>query len=769
MKKNNSRQKNTRKIISGTTIGSCFAAFIFALVFAGAPITTHATTLNTSITTRVPGSGLVGWWTMDGKDINWAAGTMTDRSGTNNTANFVAISTSTSPKPGIVGQALSFDGSTGHKISIAHAASLDFEKTDSFTLSAWVKIATTTPPAGGEFSILSKVSVSGVIGYFFYVAPTTAFSENAKSLSLLIHDTASHGFEIESPTNSIQIGKWQHVVATYDGSLVNAGAQLYINGVLQTKTVVSSSAFTTSIKTTTPVLIGDDNTNDWMNGSVDDERIYNRVLSQTEITALYNAGSGIAANTTSQNSRIASGLVGWWSFDGKDMTSGVAQDRSGQGNNGNLSSIATSTFYKVGKIGQAARFDGVDDCVDAGSPSALNITGALTLSVWVRPNSSALNRGVVTKATVGGSSASDQYRIYDSGSNKFSLALENAALGSNLVVQTASNAVPNNTWSHIVGVYDGVDTAKIYLNGALVNTTTIAGYGALNSSGKNFEIGNSHGSNKCNGSVFDGSIDDVRVYNRALTATEVASLYQSGGGTAQNVSTNMNGRLTSGLVGYWSFDGKDMPSGRLNDVSGNGNTGNVLNIATSTFYAPGQIGQAGNFDGVNDVAKFTQTSGLPVFTTANAGSVAFWVKGSSGDSQTIWGESNSAGSPIYSLVKDNTICTGHATGKICAQIRNDAGSSRLLQASSATVFDNKWHHVVWTDNAGAGILYVDGVRDTNTFTYTPSGSLTSVTDCVGALCRGTNASFYNGSVDDVRAYNRVLSATEVTTLYNMGR
>src|SRR4051812_20633288 len=77
----------------------------------------------------------------------------------------------------------------------------------------------------------------------------------------------------------------------------------------------------------------------------------------------------------SANASLTNGLVGYWTFDGKDVVRGVVKDLSGNNNDGNLINIATSTFYTQGKIGQAGLFDGTDDRVDMGTPSSLNITG----------------------------------------------------------------------------------------------------------------------------------------------------------------------------------------------------------------------------------------------------------------------------------------------------------------------------------------------------------------------------------------------------------
>ncbi len=218
-----------------------------------------------------------------------------------------------------------------------------------------------------------------------------------------------------------------------------------------------------------------------------------------------------------------------------------------------------------------------------------------------------------------------------------------------------------------------------------------------------------------------------------------------------------------GLVGWWKFDEGSGTSAA--DSSGSGNNGRLIN---NPLWATGKNGTAISLNGTTQLIRNTMTSGLPVFTMGGKASVAFWVKGSPQDNKIIWAESSNSGSPLYQIIADTTNCTGHASGKICIQIRTNTSNTILLQATAKTVLDNTWHHVVWVDNAGAAgtAVYVDGVKDTNTFTYTPSGTLTSTTDCIGALCRSSNSNFFSGSVDDVRVYNRVLSADEITTLYN---
>ena len=85
--------------------------------------------------------------------------------------------------------------------------------------------------------------------------------------------------------------------------------------------------------------------------------------------------------------------------------------------------------------------------------------------------------------------------------------------------------------------------------------------------------------------VWLGKIDDVRVYNRALSATEIKQLYNLG---AANVG-HSNAMISNGLVGYWTFDGKDTnwTTGQTRDLSGNGNNGSLAFMSTSSSPAIG--------------------------------------------------------------------------------------------------------------------------------------------------------------------------------------
>src|SRR3989338_9195514 len=98
------------------------------------------------------------------------------------------------------------------------------------------------------------------------------------------------------------------------------------------------------------------------------------------LLAGYNTAS--ASFTISRPPTNNLGLVGHWTFDGKNVVNGVALDSSGNGYNANLINIATSTFYSTGKIGQGFNFDGTNDRITLSSAS-LSMTSAMSVSAWV--------------------------------------------------------------------------------------------------------------------------------------------------------------------------------------------------------------------------------------------------------------------------------------------------------------------------------------------------------------------------------------------------
>lgn len=211
----------------------------------------------------------------------------------------------------------------------------------------------------------------------------------------------------------------------------------------------------------------------------------------------------------------------------------------------------------------------------------------------------------------------------------------------------------------------------------------------------------------------------------------------------------------SSLVGWWTFDGKDMTNGRVNDISGNANHGNLINIATSTFYRPGKIGQGFNFDGTDDYVNVGNNSSLSPTTGIT---ISAWVRPLKKSNAANYSAITAKGGSLYALmIRQDGIVTFYLQG-VANWLTNDG---------TKDLFDGSWHYVTATYDGNFQRIYVDALlMNSNAITGTITSS--SVTTVIGRDTTGASTYVFNGSLDDVRIYNRALSAKEITQLYNMG-
>ena len=238
--------------------------------------------------------------------------------------------------------------------------------------------------------------------------------------------------------------------------------------------------------------------------------MYNRALTPDEIKRLYKIGSTFVVNKTRQDT-LREGLVGHWSFDGPDMSQSTnnvwALDRSGQGNNGVLKNMATSTARKIGKLGQALSFDGVNDYTHINSPTGIpDLNGNKTYSAWIKYSSLPTGDNTIMMSRNTCCSAGIYLRV-----NSTDLVVSRIGDAETLV--STSNRPSANQWHHVLYTYDGT-TNRLYVDGAEVANSATAPYaGATNV----VYIGTWNETDN----FWSGLIDEVRVYNRALAPDEI--------------------------------------------------------------------------------------------------------------------------------------------------------------------------------------------------------------------------------------------------------
>jgi N,N-dimethylformamidase beta subunit-like protein/uncharacterized protein DUF4082/concanavalin A-like lectin/glucanase superfamily protein/fibronectin type III domain protein/BACON domain-containing protein/Big-like domain-containing protein len=198
------------------------------------------------------------------------------------------------------------------------------------------------------------------------------------------------------------------------------------------------------------------------------------------------------------------GLVGAWGFDEASGT--TVSDTSPTANSGSVVGALRST---TGRFGGALSFDGVNDRVTVPDVPALDLTTGMTLEAWVSPTAVNDWRTVMLKERAGNL----VYSLYGSSDNGRPSAFVQTPLESD-VRGTAALAV--NTWAHLASTYDGT-TLRLYVNGTQVASRAVSG--SITASTGVLSIGG----NGSWGEWFAGLIDEVRVYNRALSASEVAA------------------------------------------------------------------------------------------------------------------------------------------------------------------------------------------------------------------------------------------------------
>ena len=496
------------------------------------------------------------------------------------------------------------------------------------------------------------------------------------------------------------------------------------------------------------------NVSSFYDGILDDVRVYDRALSAEDVERLYGLGATTRINRTiTTNPDLEDGLVGHWTFDGKDMVDNVA-DRSGQGNNGILENF-TSTTTKPGRIGQALEFDGSDDRTSHGSVFNTS-TEDFSVSVWVKTDVGYVDQGSSSNGILAKGLGSPYWGIYFNSNNQPYFSINNV---SNAGISTAIN---DGQWHHLVGIRSG-DTLIIYLD--TVRGTDGATTGTVGSG--SFYIGGDGSTAR----YFNGTIDDVRVYNRALSEDEVERIYGLGATTRINRTITTNPDLEDGLVGHWTFDGKDMVD-NVADRSGQGNNG-ILENFTSTTTRPGRIGQALEFDDIDDHVSGASTE-IQSLTQAT---VAMWVyKETTGNNayfstMEFDGGGNGPFNKGFQFNRNGWTYTEHTR----LVVDCGTGSQDIHVRSDSTVPTGEWTFIAFTWSGGCAAsdvtFYINDSEESATVLSGTDGTGTYIPGddgfTIGRAATGGGA-FFDGKIDDVRVYDRALSSDEMKRLYELG-
>lgn len=659
--------------------------------------------------------GPVGYWNFEEK----SGANAYDTSGNSQTGTINGNPTWIPSK--YTGAALNFDG-TGDYVSYTLPSTSPLKISGALTLSYWMNTTTGTSDAG-------LVGTGIETGY-------QCTHHNGATLYCYISSGAN------GITATLGTGTWKYISFTWDGTTGTNGMKLYIDGVLtsqRTSTVAVASGWTT-------LQIGKSSTD--YNGKLDDVKIYNYVRTQKQIVEDMNAGHPVGGSPVGSQ-------VGYWKMD-----EGYGSTVSNSGNGVNLNGTITgATWNNNGKFSKALSFDGSGDTVALAGTSALNIVNNLTLSAWINPSTltQASNPEIIAKS---GGAYFYRMRFLDGGKVRF-----NTYGASDTVLESTATLVAS-TWTNIVMTYDG-QNKKIYLNGKLDSSEATTG-DMTSEAATTLNIGSLIGGSES----FNGLIDEVKIYNSALTSDEIQIDYNRGQamvlGTLSDTSGLTGGSVASSSasaeycipgdtatctppVGEWNFE---EGSGNANDTSGNGNTG----TPTGTTIVPGKIGKARSFNGSSDYVSVTDNSSLNPSTFT----IELWAKKNSEPSD--WGRvlhKTNGSNNGWTLLFDNL-----STKKLYLSIYNNAGSSSNSNGYNTVLPVNTWRHYAWVFNGSTITTYENGIL-LGSPAYSGTYAVPTATNLYFASINGSS-SFSPVSLDSIRLFNYARTPAQVAWDYNRG-
>ena len=284
-------------------------------------------------------------------------------------------------------------------------------------------------------------------------------------------------------------------------------------------------------------------------GVVDEVALYADALTADQVTAHYSAGTNDLQSASYASVILADAPVEYLRL-GEPAFNPVKNLGSlGDNANGALISAANdqsgprpAAFTGFEANNAAGGFDGLLGFASLGSPAGLNVAGPVTLEAWVQP---AAAQGAVANLIAHGgtdTAAGAVLKLTDGTTYAVGSADDTAAHGTTFAIPAGDLA--GNVWVHLAGTYDGT-AWKLYRNGALVATTPDA-VGAVALPGVDWAVG-SRGDG--NADAFKGLVDEAAIYNRALTAAQIAAHYNSGVGVAPSVSL---ARAGAGFTITWA-------------------------------------------------------------------------------------------------------------------------------------------------------------------------------------------------------------------------
>lgn len=685
-------------------------------------------------------SGLTSYWPMDETSGTTTNDRYTSNNGTDTNGVLIV--------DGKFGKGRGFDG-TNDYIDMGNPVGLQILY--DHTIEAWIKLGTT----GANQTIVSKYSRNSKRSFRLMVNSSNQLQSDISVDGSAVVTTTS--------TQTLTSGVWYYVATTYT---LSTSVKLYINGQLDTTNTTSIPASLYNTATSFNIgrnLDASDVAEQYFNGSIDEVLIYgddmtaatilehnnegtdnwgvNNITNSTDTSlkventgsqktvlgapkvdsktvGLYHLdetdgdGKWVTNSVNSPNnlwgngaeSSLTTGLISYWGLDegANNLCSGGTNDVCDKAGANDGAITGTSIDTSTVKNGKARSFSSATpDRADMGDDSDLKPAGStISVSAWLKTSINNAYQGVVTKYSAG----TTGYALQTDNTGKIHGIIGN---GSAQGKCTGAVNIADNAYHFLVVTYDGT-TVRCYVDGSADGTASLSG--AISYDTAVFNIG-------ARTSSTDGCacyIDEVGVWSKQLTTTEITSLYNSATGR------------------FYKKDAGIMNGGTTVD----------------SFY-----NKSLDFDGTDDYVDLGNNSTINLTTNI---SIEAWIKRDlvASGNQAIVGSSGSGGYILYFYSNDTL-----------AFAKN--GQAECTTGTNFITDTSQWHHVAVTYDGANCNIYRDGVLNAGPTSYVHTMS-TGLTYTIGASGGGANT-FFNGKIDELRISNVVRSYEEIQEGYRAGR
>jgi hypothetical protein len=519
---------------------------------------------------------------------------------------------------------------------------------------------------------------------------------------------------------SVLDDQWHHLAGVFTGSRF----EIYLDGALSGTTTFGGSIANNTRDVNIGRSWGGGAATRYFRGLIDEVEFFNRALSSNEVSAIFNSG---ADGECKPCVTPPPGLVSWWPGDGH------IRDIAGT----NDGSLQNGTTFVAGMAGQAFSFDGANDVVSIADSPDLRFgpSSPMTVDMWVFRTSTSPRQHLIGKrAGCTGSSTEGTFQLHLNTTTPEGLGFANPG-GS---CACSGQDLPLNVWTHVAGTFDG-STLRLHMNGELAAMVS-GSLGPANTAP--LLLG---GSGDCE--HFGGFLDEVEVFSRALSASEIQAIYAA----SNTGKCKPCVAPPTGLVSWWPGDGN------TSDIAGT----NVSLLQGNATFGPAAVGQGFALDGIGDAASVGNPGSLQLQDfTINA-----WLKRT--DVTQITHDAPNPAFPDGSIFSYGHLGYGFGlrqNGTACRLFLTKVDVSDVT-SGDLEITDLNWHHVAVTKSGASVIFYLDGVAAAAP-AYDPGFSF-NTSAAIGARGDDLRNSLY-ATLDEIQIFNHALTAAEIQTVVTAG-